>query len=85
MKLGDSLTVQWLRLSVFTAEARVQSLVRELKMPQAAQQKKKEMKLKRNVVDHVEDFRCFYPSAMSVTWSKMDVWRPGRRPSQKSR
>ena len=30
--IGDSLAVQWLRLSVFIAVAQVQSLVRELKL-----------------------------------------------------
>ena len=36
LNFGNSLVLQWLGLSAFTAGAWVQSLVREFKIPQAA-------------------------------------------------
>lgn len=33
-----------------------------------------EMNLKRSVKGHVEHLRCFYPCAMSVTWSKLHFY-----------
>ena len=46
--VGNSLAVQWLGLSAFSAGAQVQSLVRELRSPQAVQCSQKKKKTKQN-------------------------------------
>ena len=46
LRFGNSLAVQWLGLSAFTAVAQVQSLVGELRSPQAMRCSQKEKKKK---------------------------------------